>query len=281
MTILVFLFLVFSSTVVLAEPTNKIIQLEYHEPTTSAARTGSQIKAGFSDKCFTFIGQINATQEPCVSHPNQLYTLNQIRPGIFHLQILKNLQCVQVIGGSPANSTEFELADCDIGNIHQQWHIGTGLGKIRVNNGEPLPGQCLNVSGGVTSIGDGNPIRQWTCTPGAENDEFLVELKEGVESPLNDLAGTRIYWDLIHDGNTETMIPIPASAFTGGGLIERSLNIPIPDDQGTYEFKLEATAYDTAGNESLRTAPVTKAIVPIDTKAPATPTGLEIIEEQG
>jgi hypothetical protein len=71
---------------------------------------------------------------------------------------------------------------------------------------------------------------------------------------LNDLAEMRIYWRV--DDGPETMVAVPASGPTGGAAREYTLTIPYAS--GTLSVTITARTRD--GQESRRTAPVTKAI---------------------
>jgi hypothetical protein len=75
-----------------------------------------------------------------------------------------------------------------------------------------------------------------------------------VATPLKDLVEMRIYWRV--DGGPETMVSVPASGPTGGATREYTLTIPYTS--GTLSVTITARTRD--GQESRRTAPVTKVI---------------------
>ena len=75
-------------------------------------------------------------------------------------------------------------------------------------------------------------------------------------TPLQGLKSIRLYWRV--DGGVETVVTLPASSIKGGLL--RRLLLTVPATSGILSVTL--TAVDVAGNESARTAPVTKPIAP-------------------
>jgi hypothetical protein len=75
-------------------------------------------------------------------------------------------------------------------------------------------------------------------------------------TPLQGLRSIRLYWRV--DGGPETVVTLPASSIKGG--LDRRLNLTVPATKGVLSVTL--TAVDVAGNESGRTAPVTKTITP-------------------
>lgn len=75
-------------------------------------------------------------------------------------------------------------------------------------------------------------------------------------TPLQGLKSIRLYWRV--DDGPETVVTLPASSIKGG--LDRRLRLTVPATSGVLSVTL--TAVDMSGNESARTAPVTKTIVP-------------------
>jgi hypothetical protein len=75
-------------------------------------------------------------------------------------------------------------------------------------------------------------------------------------TPLQALKSIRLYWQV--DGGPETVVTLPASSSKGG--LDRRLTLKIPATSGVLSVTL--TAIDILGNESARTAPLTKTIAP-------------------
>ena len=263
-----------------AAPTQKDFIVEYFEPTTSLGVSGFQFKAVHSQKCFSFKG-VNATQEPCTIDPSQIFDMLPFPNNVFQLKQVGSGKCVQVTGGATANRTEFQLATCDPANGFQRFHIGTSPTLMRVDNGQPLPGQCVNVSGGNNAVGDGNPVRQYICSGGLNNEMWEWEQRSVTESPLTDLDGTKIYYHLVGQGGNPTIVEVPATAKTGGGKITKTITVTIPEETQAFTISAQVSSFDESKNESIKTDPATAEYVPVvppDTEAPARPTGLKIIK---
>ena len=75
-------------------------------------------------------------------------------------------------------------------------------------------------------------------------------------TPLQALKSIRLYWQV--DGGSETVVTLPASSSKGG--LDRRLTFKVPATSGVLSVTL--TAIDILGNESARTAPLTKTIAP-------------------
>jgi hypothetical protein len=75
-------------------------------------------------------------------------------------------------------------------------------------------------------------------------------------TPLQALKSIRLYWQV--DGGPETVVTLPASSSKGG--LDRRLTFKVPATSGVLSVTL--TAIDILGNESARTAPLTKTIAP-------------------
>lgn len=83
-------------------------------------------------------------------------------------------------------------------------------------------------------------------------------------SPLMDLSKTTIYYDL---SGIITIIDVPATRLTGGGVINQIVTIPIIQGQ-ERDVWFWATASDLTGNESAESVRVMKRI---DRLAPSVP----------
>ena len=75
----------------------------------------------------------------------------------------------------------------------------------------------------------------------------------GGDCVLDDLAGTKIYMDVIDDGVNGTVDTVAATAKTGGGKISKKYCVPILDDATALTIEIEVTAFDENGNESPKT----------------------------
>jgi hypothetical protein len=75
-------------------------------------------------------------------------------------------------------------------------------------------------------------------------------------TPLQALKSIRLYWQV--DGGSETVVTLPASSSKGG--LDRRLTFKVPATSGVLSVTL--TAIDILGNESARTAPLSKTIAP-------------------
>jgi hypothetical protein len=75
-------------------------------------------------------------------------------------------------------------------------------------------------------------------------------------TPLQGLKSIRLYWRM--DDGPETIVTLPASSIKGG--LVRRFRLTVPATSGILSVTL--TAVDMSGNESARTAPLTKTIAP-------------------
>ena len=84
------------------------------------------------------------------------------------------------------------------------------------------------------------------------------ECEEGGIPPclLDDLAGTKIFLDMVTDKIGGTVTDVPATNKTGGGKISRSFCLKIIDDITVKTIEVQTSAYDTSGNESSKTAKI-------------------------
>ncbi len=110
-----------------------------------------------------------------------------------------------------------------------------------------------NVSAGVTCATLAIPAR-----PAPKTTTHTVDYQEPTTradgTPLQGLRAIRLYWRV--DDGPETVVTLPASSIKGGLL--RRLRLTVPATSGT--LSVSVTAVDIAGNESTRSAPVTKTI---------------------
>jgi hypothetical protein len=107
-----------------------------------------------------------------------------------------------------------------------------------------------NVSPGVTCATLAVPARPSTT----HTVDYHEPTTNADGTALQNLASIRLYWRV--DDGPETMVSYPASSPTGGQ--ERRFRLTVPATSGTLSVTL--TAVDLRGNESARTAPVTKTI---------------------
>lgn len=77
-------------------------------------------------------------------------------------------------------------------------------------------------------------------------------------SPLTDLAKTTVYYSL-NGGADVKGVEMPASNPKGGAGVTTPLTVPIAQNQSAT-VTVRATATDTSGNESAKSASVTKTV---------------------
>jgi len=110
---------------------------------------------------------------------------------------------------------------------------------------------CADIAGGSSS--PGAKIQQYPCHGGT--NQAWTYTATGTK-PLDDLAGTNIYIDVIRDGEAETKTTVPATAKTGGGTISKRFCQVIKDLSIAETINVNVTAFDEAGNESDRSETV-------------------------
>jgi hypothetical protein len=111
---------------------------------------------------------------------------------------------------------------------------------------------AANVSVSVTCANVAIPAR-----PSSKHTiDYLEPTATADGKPIDDLAAIRLYWKI--DDGAETMVTLPASSPKGGIL--RRFELTVPALSGT--LSVTVSAIDTSGNESPRSAPVTKVFGP-------------------
>lgn len=110
-----------------------------------------------------------------------------------------------------------------------------------------------NVSAGVTCAALVIPAK-----PAPKTTTHTVDYQEPTTkadgTPLQGLKSIRLYWRI--DDGPETAVTLPASSIKGG--LPRRFLLTVPATSGT--LSVSVTAVDASGNESARSAPVTKTI---------------------
>lgn len=110
-----------------------------------------------------------------------------------------------------------------------------------------------NVSAGVTCATLVIPAK-----PAPRTTTHTVDYQEPTTkadgTPLQGLKSIRLYWRI--DDGPETAVTLPASSIKGG--LQRRFLLTVPAESGT--LSVSVTAVDASGNESARSAPVTKTI---------------------
>jgi len=274
---LILLFCLFPLTVH-AAPTERGFTIEYREPTTSACGPATQLKPISSPgMCVEGWGN-EAHQKTCNATKNQLFSMVQVSPpssGLFQLKSRSTGLCLKVGSAQGDSIIETGCANAAAGGGGAQdqiFRISPSPSAIQSNSG--AGGLCLDVAGASTL--DGAKLQSWPCH-GGTNQSFAYALDAGNNCPLDDLAGTKIYMDVIVDGVAGTIDTIPPTAKTGGGTISKQFCVPILDDTTATRIEIDVTAFDEAGNESLKSPKIvhpvqgTRDCTPPDTTPPAIP----------
>lgn len=277
MKTLAFIFvLYFVPTYLFAAPTERGFTIEYFEPTMSMCAANTQLKPVSSPiLCLEALGS-ETQQKTCNATKNQLFEMVDAGSGLFQLKSVMTNQCLKV--SSMSDGASVIETTCGAGDQQQVFNIGPSPSPIEANAG--AGGICLDVAGNSTS--DGGKIQAFSCH-GGSNQSFNYALSPGNDCPLDDLAGTKIYMDVIRDGVGGTVDTVNASALTGGGKITKDYCVPILDDATATHIDIQVTAFDESGNESPKTptlvhpVPGTRDCTPPDITAPAIPVGVGII----
>lgn len=254
--------------------TERGFTITYFEPTMTACDPSTQLKPVSSPiLCLEALGS-EAQQKTCKASSNQRFEMMSAGVGLFQLKSQKTNLCLRMGAndGDPIIETT-----CGTGSQDQVFRIGPSPSAIQSNVG--AGGLCLDVAGNSTS--DGGKIQSFQCH-GGTNQSFNYALSAGSDCPLDDLAGTKIYMDVIRDGIGGTVDTITATAKTGGGEITKEYCVPILDDATAVTIDIEVSAFDESGNESEKTpkiqhpVPGTRDCTPPDTNAPAIPSGFRL-----
>lgn len=249
------LFLI-STNLVFAAPTERKITVAYTEPSFTACPPSTTLKP-LSALNLAIQGLGSESQLKTLDRSkNQVFEMiAQNTTGQFQLQSVMTLQCLKIVDGT--NGSKVIETTCGIGDKNQVFTIGPSPSPIEYTSG--AGGQCLDVEGNKTA--DGTALQGWQCH-GGDNQKFSYALSPGNDCPLDDLAGTNIYLDMISDGVGETKTKIDATALTGGGKISKTICLQIKDDQTVTRIDAEVTAFDLSGNESPRTEKVSVGVSP-------------------
>lgn len=271
-------------TAVFAAATERGFTIEYFEPTSSACAPSTQLKPDSAPTmCLEALGS-EAQQKTCNATKNQLFEMVEVSPagsGLYQLKSRLTNQCLRVGAnqGDPVIETSCANADSGGGGAQDQvFRIGASPSAIQSNVG--AGGFCMDVQGASTT--DGASIQTWTCH-GGSNQQFAYSMSQGNDCPLDDLAGTKIYMDVITDGVAGTVDTIAATSLTGGGKISKDYCVPILDDTTAERIEIEVTAFDKSGNESEKTPKLNYQVqgtrdcsIP-DTTPPRVPSALKIL----
>ena len=91
---------------------------------------------------------------------------------------------------------------------------------------------------------------------GNANATYTEPSKNSDGSSLTDLKQTEVYYQIGTAAAVQAVV-VPASKASGGGAVSTPLSVPVPAGVSTT-VSFWATAMDTAGNESAKSAVVTK-----------------------
>lgn len=257
--------------------TERGFTLQYTEPTMTACSPATQLKPVSSPViCLEALGS-GAQQNTCNATKNQMFEMVEVAPagsGLFQLKSRMTNLCLSMGANDGDAVIETGCANASSGGGGAQdqiFRIGSSPSAIQSNVG--AGGLCLDIKGASTA--EGAKVQSFQCH-GGSNQSFNYSLSPGSDCPLDDLAGTKIYMDVIKDGIGGTTDTITATKKTGGGTIIKEYCVPIIDSAFTAErIEIEVTAFDLSGNESVRTPklihPVqgTRDCTPPDTTAPS------------
>lgn len=255
--------------------TERGVTIEYFEPSSSVCEAGIEIVSVSSGLVIT---QVNAKAEQQSSETGnkaKRFEMVALAGGGFNLKSELNDLCLTVPNANTDRGIDLTFETCGAGT-HQQFEIGASPTLIKPMHNLT---QCLDVAGNVTTAGAA--IQQWDCHGGTNQDWTYKDT--AAACVLDDLALTRIYRDVVTDGDPGVEIDVPATAKTGGGKISQAMCVPIKDDQTAVGIHFKVSAIDESGNESVKTPEIiwpvagTRNCDPPDTTPPAIPTGLEII----
>jgi hypothetical protein len=112
-----------------------------------------------------------------------------------------------------------------------------------------------NVSPAVTCATLAMPAKPAPATT-THTIDYQEPTTNADRTSLQDLVSIRLYWRV--DDGPESVVTLPASSIKGGSV--RRFSLTVPATRGT--LSVTVTAVDVAGNESARSAPATKTIVP-------------------
>lgn len=99
---------------------------------------------------------------------NERWEAESTLDGYYRFKSVNSSRCLNIAGGGSVDGSPAIQYTCG-GEPNELWKfVPVGIGYQVVGKGS---GKCLNVKGGV---GKGNPLIQYTCTPGgATNDVWL------------------------------------------------------------------------------------------------------------
>jgi hypothetical protein len=253
--------------------TERGFTIEYMEPSLTACGGSTQLKpTSAPTMCLEALGS-EAQQNTCNSTKNQRFEMITAGTGLFQLKSQMTNLCLRIGANDGDAIIETSCANAASGGGAAQdqiFRIGPSPSQIQSNTG--AGGLCLDVGG--ASQAAGHKIQSYTCH-GGSNQLFAYNLSAGGDCPLDDLAGTKIYMDVVGDGVGGTVDTVDATAKTGGGKISKKYCVPILDDATALTIEIEVTAFDESGNESERTpklihpVPGTRDCTPPDNTPPA------------
>lgn len=266
-----------------AAPTERGFTIEYTEPDKTACLPATQLKPVSSPvMCIEGLGN-NAEQKTCNATKNQQFSMVEVSPagsGLFQLKSRTTGLCLRVGSAQGDSIIETGCANAAAGGGGAQdqiFRISPSPSAIQSNSG--AGGLCVDVAGASTT--DGAKLQSWPCH-GGSNQSFSYALDAGGNCPLDDLAGTKIYMDVIGDGVAGTIDTIPPTAKAGGGKISKQFCVPILDDTTATGIEIQVTAFDEAGNESLKSPMIvhpvqgTRDCTLPDTTPPAIPSNFRL-----
>lgn len=230
------------------QATDRKVTIQYTEPSESQCPDTTQLKPVSSPiLCLQAMGS-EAQQKTCNATLNQNFEMiPQAQAGLFQLQSPMTQKCLKV---GTNNSDPVTETTCGIGDQDQVFRIGPSPSPIQSNSG--AGGLCLDVAGNSTS--DGAKVQSFGCHGGSNQSWNYAQTAQNC--PLDDLALTKIYRDVVRDGDPGIEIDVPATAKTGGGQITKTMCVPIKDEAIATGIHFIVSAIDESGNESVKTEEV-------------------------
>ena len=228
-----------------SQASDRRFTVEYEEPTDNAGGGDTAITSVGSGLVITQTdADGKAIQEGTGEEQAKRFVMEEVVAGTYRLKSALNDWCLSVPGSSTTQSVQLTFEPCVEAATNQQWLVGASPTTLRPVHNQTM---CADIAGASQS--PGAKIQQFGCHGGT--NQAWTYTATGTK-PLDDLAGTNIYVDVISDGDKETKTMVPATAKTGGGTISKRFCQAIKDLSTAETINVQVTAFDESGNESDR-----------------------------